>query len=305
MALMDLSLLLEPVVLAEVLLQAFVRGSMYALMGTGLALIFGIMGVSNFSHGELFMIGTYVMFAVSVMLGAPFVVGIIGAAAVLFLVGMLIERGLIEPLRKRAGRDWLLDTFVLTIGLSVVLQNLALIAFGSRRLGIAQMIEGSLTFGVISISYERLAILAIATVAVVLLWAFIKFTHVGKAIRATSQDPDAAQTLGIDINRVYTYTFGLGAALAGLSGALLISIYPAYPTVGLQPIIKSFAVVILGGLGYVPGAIAGGMLLGVIEAYTIFFMSAGWQNVLTSVLVVLILIFRPYGLFSSARGERP
>lgn len=269
---MDLGLLLEPVFLAEVLLQGLVRGSMYALMGVGLSLIFGIMGVKNFAHGELFMIGTYVMFLVIVTIGLPFVVGVGVAAGVLFLVGMLIERGLVEPLRKRAGRDWLLDSFVLTIGLMVLLQNVALIAFGSRRRGITQMVEGSLEIGEVIISYERLLILAMATLTVSLLWAFIKFTGLGKAIRATSQDPEAAQTLGIDINRVYTYTF---------------------PTVGFQPIIKSIAVVILGGLGNVPGAIAAGLLLGVIEAYTIFFMSAGWQQVMTALLVVVILIFRP------------
>ena len=301
---MDLALLLEPDILAQVLLQGLVRGSMYALMATGLSLIFGIMGVSNFSHGELFMLGAYVMFLVSVILGLPFVLGI-AAAAALFLVGMLIERGLIEPLRKRAGRDWLLDAFVLTIGLMVVLQNLALILFGSRRRGITQMIEGSLSVGNITISYERLMILAVAALAVTLLWAFITYSHTGKAIRATAQNPEAAQTLGIDVNRVYTVTFGIGAALAGLAGALLISIFPAYPTVGYQPVIKSIAVVILGGLGNVPGAIAAGLLLGVIEAYTVFFMSAGWQNVLTAFLVVLIMIFRPSGLFSSAKGERP
>jgi branched-chain amino acid transport system permease protein len=302
---MDLSLLLEPAILAEVLLQGFVRGSMYALMATGLSLIFGIMGVANFAHGELFMLGTYVMVAVGVALGLPFVLGIVAAVVALFLFGMLIERGLIEPLRRRAGRDWLIDVFVLTIGLSVVLQNLALIAFGGRRQGITRMVDGSLVMGQIIISYERLMILAVATAAVLLLWAFIKFTATGKAIRATSQDPDAAQTLGIDVGRVYTVTFGLGAALAGLAGALLISIFPAYPTVGMQPVLKAFAVVVLGGLGSVPGAIVGGLLLGVIEAYTVFFMSAGWQNVLTAFLVILILAFLPSGLFGAARWERP
>ena len=301
----NLSLLLEPSILTEVFLQGLVRGSMYALMGAGLSLIFGILGVANFAHGVLFMMGAYVMVSVSVMLGLPFVVGIVAAAAALFLVGMIIERALIATLRKRAGRDWLLDAFVLTIGLTVLLENLALILFGSRRRGITQMVFGNVTVGDISISYERLTILGVATLVVFLLWAFIKFTNTGKAIRATAQHPEAAQTLGIDISRVYTYAFGLGAALAGLSGALLISIYPAYPSVGLQPVIKSLAVVILGGLGYVPGAIAAGLLLGVIEAYTIFFMSAGWQNVLTAVLVVLILILRPSGLFVTAKGERP
>lgn len=302
---MELSLLLQPSVLTQVLLDGLVRGSMYALMASGLSLIFGIMGVANFAHGELFMIGAYVMFLVSVVLDLPFVAGILTAALALFFVGMAIERGLIETLRKRAGRDWLLDSFVLTIGLMVVLQNLALILVGSRRRGITHMVDGSLVMGDVIIPYERLLILVAAAVVGVLLWAFLRYTNVGRAIRATAQDPEAAQTLGIDIDRVYTYSFGLGAALAGFAGALLISIFPAYPTVGVNPIIKSVAAVILGGLGYVPGAIAAGLLLGIIEAYTTFFMSAGWQNVLTAVLVVLVLIVRPSGLFSSARTERP
>jgi branched-chain amino acid transport system permease protein len=302
---MDYSYLLEPAIMTQIILQGMVRGSMYALMGCGLSLIFGIMGVKNFSHGEFFMLGTYMMFFVAAILGLPFFLGIVAAAAGLFLFGMLVERTLISTLRHRAGRDWLLDAFVLTIGLQVVLQNLALIVFGSRRRGVTQLVEGSIQFGTINITLERLMILVLAATAVALLWAFIKFTRTGKAIRATGQDPEAAQTLGIDVNRVYTYTFGLGAALAGIAGALLISIFPAFPTVGFEPVIKSIAVVILGGLGNVPGAIVAGLLLGIIEAYSLFFFAAGWQNVITAILVVIILIVRPQGLFSSAKGERP
>jgi branched-chain amino acid transport system permease protein len=301
---MDYSMLLEPGILAQVLSQGLVRGSMYALMASGLSLIFGIMGVKNFAHGEIFMLGTYVMFFALAVLGLPFPLGILLAAVVLFFVGMGIERTLIETLRKRAGRDWLLDAFVLTIGMMVVLQNLAQIVFGSDRRGVTGLIEGTFVHGAIVISYERIMIVCVAALVGVLLWAFLAFTNFGKAIRATSQDPDAAQTLGIDIARIYTLTFGIGAALAGLAGALLISIYPAYPTVGFQPVIKSIACVILGGLGYVPGAIVAALLLGVIEAYSVFFMASGWQNVLTAGLVVLILIFRPAGLFNSAKVER-
>lgn len=302
---MDISLLFEPTILAQVLIQGLVRGSMYALMASGLSLIFGIMGVKNFSHGEMFMIGSYVMFFFIVVLGVPFPLGIVAAAVVLFAVGMLLERTLIETLRKRAGRDWLLDAFVLTIGMMVVLQNLALILFGSRRRGITQLIEGNLEIGAnIVVSYERLMIVGVAALVGAGLFAFVKYTSAGKAMRATSQDPEAAQTLGIDITRVYTYSFGMGAALAGVAGALLISIFPAYPTVGFHPIIKSIAAVILGGLGNVQGAIAAGLLLGLIEGYTAFFMSAGWQSVMTAVLVILILIFKPAGLFST-RVERP
>ena len=155
-----------------------------------------------------------------------------------------------------------------------------------------------------TITYERLAILALAVVIVGLLAAYIKFTATGKAIRATAQHPEAAQTLGIDIDRIYTVAFGIGAALAGAAGALLISIFPAFPTVGYQPVLKSFAVVILGGLGSIPGAIAGGFVLGIVEAYAIFFMSAGWQSVITPLIIILVLVFRPQGLFT-AQGERP
>ncbi len=296
--------LADPSIMAELLFQGLVRGAMYALMGIGLSLIFGILGVVNFAHGEFFMMGTYVMIFVITALGLPFVVGIAAAAGALFLVGLMIERGLVETLRKRAGRDWLLDSFVLTIGLMVILQNLAQLAFGSRRRGITEIIEGDFMVGEVIITYERLAILGMAVLVVGLLAAYIKFTNMGKAIRAAAQNAEAAQTLGINVNHIYTIAFGLGAALAGVAGALLISIFPAFPTVGYQPVLKSFAVVILGGLGNIPGAIAGGFLLGIVEAYAIFFMSAGWQSVLTPLIIVVVLIVRPSGLFS-ATGERP
>lgn len=301
---LEFSYLADPSIMAELLFQGLVRGAMYALMGIGLSLIFGILGVVNFAHGEFFMMGTYVMIFVITTLGFPFAVGIAAAAAVLFLIGLAIERGLVETLRKRAGRDWLLDSFVLTIGLMVILQNLAQLAFGSRRRGITEMIHGDFTIGEVIIPYERLAILGMAVLVVGLLAAYIKFTNMGKAIRAAAQNAEAAQTLGINVNHIYTIAFGLGAALAGVAGALLISIFPAFPTVGYQPVLKSFAVVILGGLGNIPGAIAGGFLLGIVEAYAIFFMSAGWQAVLTPLIIVAVLIVRPSGLFS-AKGERP
>jgi branched-chain amino acid transport system permease protein len=301
---MDLSLLADPAILSELVFQGLVRGAMYALMGIGLSLIFGILGVVNFAHGEFFMLGTYAMYFVSAALGLPFLAGIAAAAIALFVIGVVLERALLEPLRRRAGRDWLLDSFVLTIGLMVILQNLALLGFGSRRRGVTTLVEGSFEIGNVTITYERLAILALAVVIVGLLAAYIRFTATGTAIRATAQHPEAAQTLGIDINRIYTVAFGIGAALAGTAGALLISIFPAFPTVGYQPVLKSFAVVILGGLGSIPGAIAGGFVLGIVEAYAIFFMSAGWQSVVTPLIIILVLVFRPQGLFT-AQGERP
>ncbi|MGD9742587.1 MAG: branched-chain amino acid ABC transporter permease [Dongiaceae bacterium] len=294
---MDWSMLADPNILTVLVLQGLVRGAMYALMGIGLSLIFGILGVVNFAHGELFMLGSYVMYLVVGILGMPFYLGIVAAAGVVFVCGVAIERGLVEQLRRRAGRDWISDSFVLTIGLAVVLQNLAHLAFGSRQYGVAELVAGSVPVGELEISLERLAIFGLACLAVLLLWAFMKFARTGRAIRAAAQNAEAAETLGIDVRNLFTVTFGLGAAFAGVAGALLISIYPASPTVGAEPLLKSFAVVVLGGLGNVSGAIAAGLLLGVLEAFTIFIAADGWQNVLTAYLVILVLLVRPAGLF--------
>lgn len=301
---MDLGLLLDPSIFLELLLQGLVRGSMYALMAVGLSLIFGILNVVNFAHGELFMMGAYVMYFVVASLGFPVLAGIAAAAVVLFVVGMLIERLLIDPLRRRSGRGWLLDAFVLTIGLTVVFQNLATELVGSRRQGLVELIPGSLDFMGISLSYDRLAILVTTVVVGAGVWLFVRYTPLGKAIRATGQDAEAARALGISVRQIYMITFGIGAALAGVSGALLITIFPAYPTVGMLPAMKSFAVVVLGGLGNLPGAIVGGFLLGIIEAFAVFFLAAGWQHVLTAALVVLVLVVRPQGLFV-VQGARP
>ena len=301
---MDLSLLADPAILSELIFQGLVRGAMYALMGIGLSLIFGILGVVNFAHGEFFMLGTYAMYFVSAVLACRSSPAWRPRRSCCSSSASWSSARCSSRCASAPGATGCSIPFVLTIGLMVILQNLALLGFGSRRRGITTMVEGSIVVGDVTITYERLAILALAVVIVGLLAAYIKFTATGKAIRATAQHPEAAQTLGIEINRIYTVAFGIGAALAGAAGALLISIFPAFPTVGYQPVLKSFAVVILGGLGNIPGAIAGGFVLGIVEAYAIFFMSAGWQSVLTPLIIILVLMFRPQGLFT-AQGERP
>ncbi len=295
---MDLSIFIQLAVLG------LVRGSMYALMGVGLSLIFGIMEIVNFAHGELFMLGCYIMYFVAAMLGLPFPIGILASGVGLLIVGIFLEKGLISTLRKKAGRDWLMDSFVLTIGLMVMLQNLALIVFGGIQRGIPNLVPGQIVIGEVVFIHDHLVILGLALLTVGILWYFVKYTAFGKAIRATSQHSEAAQTLGIDINLMHSIAFGIGAALAGISGALLITLFPANPYAGTAPVLKSFVVVILGGLGNIKGAIAAGILVGLLEAFTVFFISGGWQNVIVFSIVIAALIFKPAGLFAPA-GERP
>jgi branched-chain amino acid transport system permease protein len=280
--------------------DGIIRGSMYGLMGMGMALIFGIMGLINFAHGELFMIGAYVMYFVVVGAGLPPWLGIMLAALALFLFGIALERGLVSPLRRRLGENWLVDGYVLTIGLLIVLQNLALLIFGAREFGIATLVSGRFHIGRVIITYEHLAIFLAAIATVTAFALFMRYTYTGRAIRATAENHEAAQALGIDVRRSYTITFGLGAALIGGVGGLLISTYPAMPTVGGDILLKAFVVVVIGGLGNVWAALLAGTLLGVIESYSTVFASGGWQNAIIAALVLVVLGIRPAGLFSKS-----
>ena len=297
-------LLLSPPIFASLIVQGLALGAMYALMGVGLALTFGVLGIVNFAHGEFFMIGSYVMYFAAAMLGLPIPLAIVLAGAVVFVFSAAVERGPIEQLRKRSDRNWVSDTFVLTIGLSIVLQSLAQNLFGTNQYGILELVGGAVPIGEIRISGDRLFLLATAILIGLATWLFLKYLTLGKGIRAASQSVDAAETLGIDVRWMGTITFALGGALAGHAGALLITIYPASPTVGAGPLVQSFAVVLLGGLGSVPGAILAGLLIGVLESFISFLTSSGWQNVLLNYLVIAVLLVRPAGLFV-IKGHRP
>ena len=295
---MHFEILAHPVIVGQFFVDGLGRGLMYGLMGMGLALIFGIMGLINFAHGSFFMIGTYLMYFVAVQLGLPFPVGIILAAIGLFLFGALIERSLITPLRARLGANWLVDGYVMTIGLLIVLENLALIVMGPREHGVAKLIEGRTAISGVIVTYERIMIFTVAILVVFGLAAFMRYTNTGRAIRATSEHPEAAMAMGIDIRRIYTITFALGSALIGGVGGLLLSTYPAFPSIGGDILLKSFVVVIVGGLGNVWAAMVAGILLGLVEAYAQGVASAGWQNSIIAAIVVAVLVFRPAGLFS-------
>jgi branched-chain amino acid transport system permease protein len=290
--------LLDPTFAMQILVDGLARGAMYGLMGIGLALVFGILGIINLGHGEFFMLGCYAMYWLLVILGLPAWLSIPLAAGILLIVGVLIELGLLAPLRWRFRDRWLTDGYVLTIGIMIILQNLALIIFGAQEHGIASLWPGRIFIGDVVIAKDRILVLVGAAVAVGGLAVFLRYTFLGRAIRATGEHPEAAQVVGIDIRLIYRITFGISAALAGATGALLLSTYPAYPLVGGDIMLKSFVVVIIGGLGNIWGALLAGLLLGTMEAFATVLSSGGWQNSLSALLVLLVLVVRPSGLFS-------
>jgi branched-chain amino acid transport system permease protein len=270
-------------------------GGTYALLGIGLTLIFGIMRVVNFTHGELYAFGAYMMYALVMLLGVNFFLALILAVVLGVALGWLVEFTLLRRLR---GAD--MDTTMLvTIGAWIVLQNTEQLAWT----GVAQSISNPfpdepLIIGAISISWNRLFVLVTALVLISATYALITFTKLGKAMRATFQDRETAALMGVDINRIYGATFALGSGLAAAAGGLLGPVFVVQPAMGDLAASKAFAIVILGGLGSFLGAMIGGFVLAFAEEFGAAYISSGYRDAMGFLLIIAILLFKPTGLFA-------
>ena len=284
----------------QFIINGLIIGGAYALIGIGLTLIFGIMNVVNFAHGEMYMLGAYFLFTFFSMLGINFYVSIVFAIAAVMVVGFVCEKLILRPLRGRS-----IETLMLAmIGLSLLFQNVAMLVWSP----IPEAIESpsampALIIGGLYFLPQRILIVGIAFMLVILTHLLLKKTKMGKALRATFLDPEAAALMGIDTNHVYSFTFTLGAGLAGAAGALLAPIFTVHPYIGNLANLKAFAIVIIGGLGSFAGAVAAGLLLGVAESLGAAYVSSGYQEAVGFVLLIIILIFRPTGLFGKI-GQR-
>ncbi len=273
---------------------------MYALMAVGLSLVFGVMKIPHFAHGEFYMLGAYTAYFVYAVFRLPPLVAILSAAFTGLLAGVLAEKLMFSPLRRRHAEQWVLNTFLVTVGLSFVMQNAALALWGGQYRGITQYWHGSIQlFSGMHISVDRAISFIIAIFCIVGLWWFLDFTRMGKAIRAVAQDETGALLVGIDLDQIHTITFGLSSLMAAIAGASLLSLNPAYPTVGLAPLYKSWYVVVLVGLGNMAGAIPGGFIVGLLETFSYYAFGSGWQDVISLSILILILLFKPAGLFGS------
>ncbi len=269
-------------------------GTIYVLLATGLNLIFGVMKLVNFAHGELLMIGAYIGFSVWVTFGVNAYIAIFIAMASVALIGIAVER---LVFRKVLGEEKLNEIFV-SLGLIYVFDNVAVLLWGEKSARIISPFEGmSLIFGDLRISYDWLIAMIIVVAILISLMFLIKKTKIGLAMRATSQRREASMLMGINVERIYVFTFALGAALAGGAGVLFGIIFPFNPYIGALPTIKAFAIIILGGLGSVPGAIIGGLLYGVAEQSAVIFLGGIWRNAIAFALLIIVLILRPKGLF--------
>ncbi|WP_207479988.1 branched-chain amino acid ABC transporter permease [Arenibaculum pallidiluteum] len=284
----------------QYLANGLVIGAFYALSALGLTLIFGLMRVVNFAHGEFYMLGGVLGWFVTAHLGLNFFLGLALVAATMATLGWLVDRFLIERVRGQGEEPGIL----LTIGLSIFLVNATLLVVGPAPMKVAgAFAEGPVFIGPIIVTKLRLLAVAVGAAAILAAHLLIRRTRLGRAMRATFQDPMAASLAGIRTKHVYAATFALGCTLAALSGMLLASVYSAQASIGGLVSLKSFVVVILGGMGSFAGAVAGGLLLGIAEAMWGGYVATGMVDVIGFVLVILILLFRPQGIFS-ARAER-
>ncbi len=285
--------------LLQHLVNGLVLGGTYALLGIGLTLIFGLMNLVNFAHGEFYTLGAYTTFAALTLAGSNFFLAVGAALVVGAAAGALCERLLLAPLRGES-----IDTTMLVmIGLWIALQNAELLGWGGAAKSIPHPFPTApLTLGPVGIAPLRLFVMLTAAALIALSWLLIHRTRLGRAMRATFQDRETAALMGVRIGRIHTITFAFGSALAAAAGALLGPVFLAYPSMGDLASLKAFSVVILGGLGNLVGATLGGLLLGIAEELGAGYVSSGYRDAVGFVIIILVLLFRPSGLF--ARQER-
>ena len=285
--------------LLQHLVNAIILGGTYALLGIGLTLIFGIMRVVNFTHGELYAFGAYAVYWLVATAGVNFFLALPVAIAAGLVLGALVEFVLLRPMR---GAD--IDTTMLVmIGAWIVMQNSEMIVWG----GVAKSIptpfpETPLVIGPISVAWLRLFALGIALVLIAGTYALINHTKLGTAMRATFQDRDTAALMGVNIRAIHTTTFAIGSGLAAAAGALLGPVFLVEPTMGDLASLKAFAIVILGGLGNVTGATIGGFVLALVEEMGAGYISSGYRDAMGFLIIIVVLLIKPTGLF--ARAER-
>jgi branched-chain amino acid transport system permease protein len=277
----------------QALISGILIGGVYALIGIGLTIIFGVMRIINFAHGELLMVGMYLTYYLFTLFHVDPFLSIIITIPLMFLFGALLQKFFINRVFNALPQNQIL----LTIGLGLIMSNTVMLAFTSDyKILTTKYSSSSVTVFGISIS-EPLVISFAITVAITLaLTWFLRETNTGQAIRATAQDREAATLMGINVRRMSIIAFGLGSALAGTAGALIAPTYYIFPQVGSIFTLKAFVITVLGGMGSVSGAMMGGVLIGVAESIGGAYLGSGWKEVIVFVLFLLVLLFKPSGL---------
>lgn len=279
----------------QVVINGIVLGGLYACVGMGFSLVYGVLGISNLAHGALLMLGSYVTYWLFTLYSLDPFLSIIPAMVVLFILGYIIQRVVINRVMGAAEAR---TSLILTFGFQWLLINVALYIFKGNYRAVTPSYAGEgFNFGTLTLPYARLAVLLIAIVSAAGLHLFTTRTKLGNAIKATALNSRGAQLCGVDINRIYAITFGIGAALAAVAGSAATMVYVLTPYIG-QPLLgRAFVVTVLGGLGNVFGPLVGGLILGVAETTGAAILGTSYQEAISFIFLVLVLAIRPQGIF--------
>lgn len=279
-------------VLSQIVLNGLNLSAIYILAALGFTLIFGIMRIINFAHGEFAMLGGFALLYLFAKLGVPYLLALPLAALVVAVASLAVEQFVYRPFY---GKE--MQGMIATLGLSTALTYLSVIAWGPHEESIPPAFPQIFAIGSVMLPADRLVVLIIAVVTLTAFWAFMRFTRTGLAMRVVAEDLEVAEAQGIDGRATYRISFFVATLLAALAGALFAQLYSLSPFLGVTPLLKAFIVVILGGLGSVPGAAAGGLVLGMSESFLNTFYGASIAQFASFGAIILILIFRPQGLF--------
>jgi branched-chain amino acid transport system permease protein len=280
--------------LINALVAGITTGSLYAAMALGLTIVGGVVRILTFAHGSIAVMGGYFSWFLLKQTGMGLLPSLVGAAAVMFVFGILLYYWGINPLLKKPG--WGMSTVIFTLGLSIVINNLLLQTFGPRFKHIPKFIAGNFKMGFVRMPWHDIGLIVIVILFFMAFILLLKWTWFGKAIRAVAEDMDGARIVGIDVDRTYALTFGIGMAVAGFSGALLATKIYITPTIEADWMMKAFVIIILGGWGSVLGALLAALLLGVIEALTMLYLSSIWVLPIWAAVFLVVLLLRPQGL---------
>jgi branched-chain amino acid transport system permease protein len=278
--------------LSQSILNGLAAGWIYVLVGLGLTLVFSIMNILQFAHGEIYMLGAYGTYYFSVSYGLNYWVALLLSVLLIALLGLILERFFFRPFR-----DQFEPSIIVAIGLMLLLQTTAVVGFGSYTKVMPSIIPGVLKVWGVTLSWDRLLAILVGVILVSALFLMIQRTKIGQAMLAISQDAYAAALHGIDVNRVSSIAMALGSALAAVAGSLMGCIFHIQPSMGAFALTKGIAVIVLGGLGSIPGTVVGGLIIGLIDGVVPTVLSTTMAAVIGFILIILVLLLRPRGLF--------
>ena len=277
----------------EILIVGAVSSAIYAMLAVGFTLIFGVARILNLAHGSFYALGAYGAYFFTSQMNLPLLPAALLAVALVALFGIVIERVLIRPMRKKSQ----LAVLMITLAVALVIEQALFLTFGSEYRNVPAFVDTMVTIGGVSIGGARLLALGVGVVLIAALWLFIQRTRLGSAILAISQDPEAAQYIGIPSDRIFAIVMGISAAFAAAAGVLAGPFLTVQPTMWLLPIVKAFAIVVVGGLGSIPGSIVAALMLGYAETIVAYMVSSSWTEIVSVLATLLMLMFRPAGIF--------